>query len=92
MRYIYDDGEGYALITAETPEKALRLIYQRDLDSEDHEMLRISPFDLTEITLGTIHHLEFTLKPSEVELIVETTRTTASYLTTSESWPEWPDV
>ncbi len=70
MKYIYSDGDSYKLITAESPEEALRLIWHHDLDSEDGEMMRISPFTLTEITLGQAHQVEFTLKPAAVEMVI----------------------
>ena len=68
MRYIYEDGDGYAIVEGENPEEALRRIWHRDLDSEDHEMMRVSPFALTEITMGQVHRLEFELKTPPVEL------------------------
>lgn len=79
MNYIYEDGDGYALVEADSAELALQVVYQRDLDSEDHEMLRVSPFTLTEITFGVEHLLEFELRTHKVALVVHHHTTKGKY-------------
>jgi len=71
LNFIYEDGDGYALVEADSAELALQVVYQRDLDSEDHEMMRVSPFTLTEVTFGAEHQLAFELTtPVTAALVV----------------------
>ncbi len=74
MTYIYEDGDGYAIVEADNPELALKRIYQRDLASDDREMMRVSPFILREVTLGRKHRLEFELDTPVVNLVVTDSR------------------
>ncbi len=63
--YMYEDGDCWSVVEADDEKQALGFIYEIDLNSEDGEMMQVSPVTLHEFTFGPKHKMEFELTPPQ---------------------------
>ena len=69
--YMYEDDDAWDWVIADDESKALELIFQRDLEGPDREMMRVSPVELYEFKFGVTHRIDFEVVPPKTTPTLE---------------------